>query len=181
MNHRIISIVALTFLTLVTNVVRGDDAALLGRWDLTVQGADGEYPSWLEVKKSGHSTLVGSYVGQFGSARPIAEIKNTDGTYQFTVPPQWEERSDDVTHKFTLASETLSGETTDDNGKKISWKGKRAPSLKRDGKVEWGKSTELFNGKDLTGWTTQLDTPNGWVVQDGLLYNKTPGLSLIHI
>ena len=23
--------------------------AVLGRWDLTVQGADGPYPSWLEV------------------------------------------------------------------------------------------------------------------------------------
>ena len=48
--------------------------ALIGRWDLVVHGVDSEYPSWLEVRKSGYSTLVGSYVGQFGSARPIAEI-----------------------------------------------------------------------------------------------------------
>src|SRR5262249_46315720 len=47
------------------------DAGILGRWDLTVKGPDCDYPSWLEVRRSGYTTLVGSFVGQFGSARPI--------------------------------------------------------------------------------------------------------------
>ena len=46
--------------------------SLIGRWDIVVRGHEGEYPSWMEVRLSGNSTLVGSYVGQFGSARPIA-------------------------------------------------------------------------------------------------------------
>jgi hypothetical protein len=45
---------------------------LLGRWDLTVHDGDNKYPSWIEVKLSGHSSLVGSYVGQFGSVRPVS-------------------------------------------------------------------------------------------------------------
>ena len=44
---------------------------LEGRWDLTVHGPQGDYPSWLEVRRSGYRTLVGSFVGQFGSVRPI--------------------------------------------------------------------------------------------------------------
>src|SRR5437899_1248265 len=39
--------------------------ALLGRWDLVMHGGDGDFPSWLEVRLSGHRTLVGSFVGQF--------------------------------------------------------------------------------------------------------------------
>jgi hypothetical protein len=41
---------------------------LIGRWDVTVEGPDGSYPSWFEVQQSGYRTLVGSYVGQFGAA-----------------------------------------------------------------------------------------------------------------
>src|SRR5262249_45172530 len=44
---------------------------VVGRWDFKVHGTDGDHPSWLEVRESGYRTLVGSFVGQFGSARPI--------------------------------------------------------------------------------------------------------------
>jgi len=47
---------------------------LIGRWDLAVADGRGTYPSWLEVKLSGSHTLVGSYVGHFGSARPVSEV-----------------------------------------------------------------------------------------------------------
>jgi hypothetical protein len=67
-----------------------DHRRILGRWDLTVQGPDGPYPSWLEIRKSGYRTLVGSYVGQFGSARPVAEVKFDGTNLRFVVPLQWE-------------------------------------------------------------------------------------------
>ena len=38
------------------------EAPIVGRWDLTVHGSDGDYPAWLEVRRSGYRTLVGSYV-----------------------------------------------------------------------------------------------------------------------
>src|ERR1700687_237336 len=66
--------------------------AIVGRWDMMVQTPDGEYPSWLEVRLSGRGTLVGSYVGQFGSARPIGRVEFEKGRVRFVVPPQWEQR-----------------------------------------------------------------------------------------
>src|SRR5205823_10550317 len=47
---------------------------IIGRWDLTVKSADESYPSWLEVRRSGYQTLVGTFVGRFGSARPISRV-----------------------------------------------------------------------------------------------------------
>src|SRR5438105_1704171 len=69
---------------------------ITGRWDLTVQTPDGQYPSWLEVRRSGYTTLVGTFVGQVGSARPIGKVEFENGTLRFTVPPQWERRKDDL-------------------------------------------------------------------------------------
>ncbi len=40
---------------------------VVGRWDVTVRGSAGNYPSWFEVEQSGFRTLIGSYLGQFGS------------------------------------------------------------------------------------------------------------------
>ena len=34
---------------------------IVGRWDMTLQTPEGEYPSWLEVRQSGYTTLVGSF------------------------------------------------------------------------------------------------------------------------
>ena len=57
-----------------------------GRWDLIVQGAHGDYPSWLEVRLSGRSTLVGSYVGHFGMPRPISRVEFDGAHVHFSVP-----------------------------------------------------------------------------------------------
>src|SRR4051812_26921942 len=70
-----------------------------GRWDLTVHGSEGDYPAWLEVKRSGPRTLVGSFVGQFGSARPISQVFFENGELHFTIPPQFETRRDNLTFK----------------------------------------------------------------------------------
>ena len=63
---------------LVSSGFAQEASELIGRWDLTVKGADGEFPSWIEVRKSGNATLVGAYCGQFGSARPVAKF-HVDG------------------------------------------------------------------------------------------------------
>ena len=68
---------------------------VIGRWDVTVRGPDGEYPSWFEVQQSGYKTLVGSFVGRFGSARPVSRVEYDAGRVRFTLPPQWERRTDD--------------------------------------------------------------------------------------
>lgn len=154
----------------------------IGRWDLTVEGKEGSFPSWFEVKLSGYHTLVGQYVGQFGSARPVAKFETKGDHIRFVVPPQWEKRSDDQVLEGKLQGDELQGETTDEQGRTIRWVGRRAPSLERTGDVTWGQPIELFNGKDLTGWRPMFDTnkvPNGWIVKDGVLVNAKPGNNLI--
>lgn len=155
-------------------------SSVVGRWDLTVHGPAGDYPSWLEVRQSGTRTLVGSFVGQFGSARPISRVEFDKGRLRFAVPPQWEKRGDDLTFEGKLDGDVLRGETTDDKGKRVTWEARRAPSLKRERPPKWGEAVELFNGRDLTGWKPRTSgVKNGWLVKDGLLTDATPGNDLV--
>jgi hypothetical protein len=160
-------------------VAAADDdpgAALIGRWDLTVRGKDGDFPSWLEVRRSGRRTLVGSFVSQFGSARPIGRVEFDKCRIRFSLPPQWESRSDDQLFEATLDGDILKGQTTDEKGRQLTWTGRRAPSLKRPQPPHWGEPIELFNGKDLTGWKPRHPGGKGaWQVKDGLLMNAAAG------
>lgn len=152
----------------------------IGRWDLTVKGVDGEYPSWIEVELSGHRTLVGSYVGQFGSARPVSHVKVTGDTMRFVVPPQWEDRTEDVVVEGKLDGDHMTGTVTDDKGRAISWTAVRAPDLKRAKPPQWGEAIELFNGRDLSGWKARsADGKHGWKVKDGAMFNEKPGQDLM--
>jgi 3-keto-disaccharide hydrolase len=153
---------------------------LVGRWDLTAHGPKGDYPSWLEVRMLGFRTLVGSYVGQFGSARPVSFVKHENGSFRFSIPPQWEHRLTDVVIEGKLDGDTIRGVVTDDEGKPLAWEGVRAPALTRGAEPKWGKAIDLFNGRDLAGWKQRFpDKKNGWVVRDGILANDTPGNDLL--
>jgi hypothetical protein len=153
---------------------------IIGRWDVTVHSSEGDYPSWFEVRLSGRRTLVGSFVGRFGSARPVSRVEFEDGRVRFAVPPQWEAGKDDLTFEGRLAEDQLKGETTDDVGRRSHWTARRAPSLKRDREPKWGQAIELFNGKDLSGWKARSPkAKHGWTVRDGLLVNATPFNDLV--
>ena len=157
-----------------------DPSTVTGRWDVTVEGAGGEYPSWFEVRKSGYRTLVGSYVGQFGSARPISKVESNDGSFRFVVPPQWENRQTDVVFEGRLEADVIRGETTNDEGKRIHWVAQRAPALEREEPKRWGEPLELFNGRDLTGWKPRTaGRKNSWQVRDGVLLNVEAGNDLL--
>ena len=156
--------------------------SIVGRWDLQVQDGVETYPSWIEVEQSGFRTLVGRYVGHFGSARPIAEVQfdKATGKFEFTVPPQWERRTTPITFHGKLSGSTMEGDTTGDNGQTIHWKGHRAPSLDRERPPRWGKEIDLFNKRDLTNWKARhADKKNGWRVRDGVLVNAEPGNDLM--
>ncbi len=153
---------------------------VVGRWDLTVHGPGGDYPSWLEVRQSGYRTLVGSFVGRTGSARPISLVEFQNGHIHFSIPPQFEKRTDLQNFDGQLESDALRGETTNDQGRRIAWEARRAPSLKRSGSPQWGEAVELFNGRDMTGWKTRKpESKNGWLVRDGVLINAEPGNDLV--
>ena len=145
-----------------------------------MHGPDGDYPSWLEVRESGYRTLVGSFVGQFGSARPISRVQFENGRLRFSMPPQWEKRTDDQQVEGRLEGDVLRGETTDEKGRQVAWEAHCAPSLKRSNPPQWGEPIELFNGRDLTGWKPRdASSKHGWVVSDGVLKNAEPGNDLL--
>ncbi|MBL0173376.1 MAG: DUF1080 domain-containing protein [Gemmatimonadaceae bacterium] len=153
-------------------------APIIGRWDLTVQGTAGAYPSWVEVSLSGVRTLVGRFVGGGGSARPIARVEFANGTMRFAIPPQWDREETDLKFEAVLESDALTGTITNPNGEKQPFTGKRAPLLRRSAPVVWGAPVPLFNGKDLAGWKPSEGT-NQWKAVDGVLQNARGGSNLI--
>ena len=149
-----------------------------GRWDITFDMNGTARPGWLEVTKSGLSTLVGRVMVIGGSARPISEIHTDGDRYSFTIPPQGD-RGDDQVFMFTLDNNKLRGTMRHADGKTYAWTGVRAPLLKKESEPKWGEPITLFNGKDLTGWITQNPSDeNQWFADDGVLYNPKSGANL---
>lgn len=146
-----------------------------GRWDITIKGADREYPSWLEVKHSGIRTLVGHFVGVSGSARPISKINFENGKFSFSIPPQWEEGSD-LKVEGTVDGDKLSGTMVTPKGESLSWTAVRAPALRSTKEPAWGKEIKLLNGKDMDGW--KVLGQNQWVVENGVLRSPKSGSNI---
>ena len=153
-------------------------APIIGRWDLTVQGTDRSYPSWVEVTLSGHKTLVGRFVAGGGSARPISKVTYDNGVVRFTLPPQWEIEPVDVQVTATLANDKLTGTIVQPNGEKHSFTGVRAPTLRRTAAPVWGKPVLLFGGSEMNAWEALPGGENQWKVIGGLLTNTKSGANL---
>jgi hypothetical protein len=160
---------------------RAASDALLGRWDLVVHRGTQSSPSWLEVERSGTATLVGQFVGSGGSARPIAKVEFTDGTFRFAIPPQWESNPRDITFEGQLEGDRITGSMTMGDGQKVTWSGTRAPSLRRAGRPAWGESVTLFNGKSLDGWQPVGRGDSKWSAVGGVLQNADSGANLVTI
>jgi hypothetical protein len=151
--------------------------AIEGRWDITYVKDGKELPSWLEVLHSGRKHLVGHFVADGGSARPVSKINFNDGKMSFTIPPQWEEENNDLSFEAILQGDSLTGTMIAANGNTYHWIGKRAPSLKRTKAVAWGTPIVLFNGKNLNGWHATGN--NQWQAVGGILQSARSGANLV--
>lgn len=151
---------------------------LIGRWDLTVIKDGKETPAWLEIKLSGFNTLVGYFVSDAGSARPISHIKLNEGKFSFEIPLQWEDGTGVIAVEGALEGQEIKGKLTSNKGNVFEWTGVKAPYLVRQGAGTLGKPIDLFNGKDLAGWTT-FGGESHWVVKDGILINEKAGANLV--
>ncbi len=175
------AVIALVILTLLTpQIVHAQlipDPAVIGRWDITLQKDGKSLPSWLEVQRSGNHTLIGRYVYAFGSARPISEVKVTDGKYGFSIPPQWESGNRNMDFEFEVDGDALKGTMVYTDGQTYSFTGVRAPKLIRTAPPVWGKPIRLFNGKNMKGWHT--DGKNQWIVESGILRSLKSGSNLL--
>ena len=134
-------------------------------------------PSWLEIEHSGVKTLVGRFVYSGGSARPISVINSSNGKYNFSIPPQWEESTRNLEFEFELVGDQLKGTMVFVDGTTYNWTAQRAPSLKRTSEPAWDKPIKLFNGVDVKGWHATGD--NQWIVEDGILRSKKSGANLV--
>lgn len=159
--------------------VAQSQAPLIGRWDLVVDVPGRHKAAWLEVRHSGRSMLVGAFVNQVGSARPVARIDYKDGSFTFKLPPQWNDDEGENTVSGLLKGDSISGTISYANGQKSTFRGARAPSLVRAAAPVWGAPVKLLNGKDLTGWTTLGEGKNQWEVVGGVLRNKASGTDLV--
>ena len=170
-------ILFITLILLNASLSAQEENQLLGRWDLKIEKDGTKLPSWLEVRKSGHQTLVGRFVYAFGSARPVAHIQQISNSFHFSIPVQWEAEKGKMEFKGSLKDGRITGTMVYVDGKTYPWTGVRAPSLKYTANPVWGPPTPLFNAKDLTGWTAT--GKNQWTVENGILTSKTSGANLV--
>ena len=177
--QRGLSLVALLFLGATATLNAQSNSELIGSWDLEIEYRGMTLPSWLEVEFSGTRTLIGRYVSFAGSARPIAEVFESGGSFNFSIPPQW------MGHQYMHLSGTRDGDTLTGNiimntGEAVTFTGVRAPSLEREAPKKWTKPQPLFNGENLEGWKPQTtNRSNQWKAVDGVLTNPESGVNLM--
>ena len=151
----------------------------LGRWDLTLKTPLHEYPSWLEITQE-NGQLRARVVSRWGHARPLPKIELSNGRITFVSPKEEEDRKDDMVFEGKLSGRTLAGTTTGPDGTPWQWTGERAPSLKRARAPKWGNSTQLFNGRDLSGWSLSDPASTAtWKIENGTLVSPGHGAELI--
>lgn len=155
------------------------DQAFVGRWDLTLKTPAREYPSWLEITQ-GSGQFHAVFVSRWGHARPLPKVEISNDHIMFVSPKEEEDRKEDMVFEGRLSGNMLVGTTTGLDGTPWQWTGSRAPKLEQKSPPKWGKVVQLFDGKDLSGWTPS--DPNAtakWTVENGTLVSPGHGPELI--
>lgn len=164
----------------VANAASGD-AALNGRWDITVPSDARKRAWWVEIKGAGTPSPSGSFIGAPGGGLDqITDMKidNGEAVWSFYRPARNNNKEWKGIYKARLAGDKLEGSMeVQGTGQITKWYGVRAPKwapVDRS-KLKEGKSIELFNGKDLSGWKpVRTNIPMKWTVENGVLKNA-PG------
>jgi hypothetical protein len=155
--------------------------AVLGRWDITVQGVEAPYPSWMRVHQRKDDQLHTEFVGRFGSVRYASSTEFVNGELTVVIPVQYENTKNDLRFVGKLAgNDALEGTTVDEKGRTVTWKATRAPASTPTKSVTWGAPVNLLAQNGLDGWK-QRSAPKGicWSVENGVLTNTPPCSDLI--
>jgi hypothetical protein len=175
---RLRRLIVIFLLSSTISSVSAQNDSPIGRWDLTVDLGNKLVPSWLEVKLSGMKTLVGYFVADGGSARPISKVNFNDGKISFSIPPQWDDSDKDMVFEAVLKGDKLTGTIISSKGQRQTLVGERAPLLKRTSAVTWGEPIKIFNGLNLDGWHASKKK-NQWVAENGIMKSPQSGANII--
>jgi hypothetical protein len=154
--------------------------AVLGRWNLTVDGADAAYPSWIEVRLRTESELMGRFVGRFGSVRYVSDIDYADGRVTWRAPVQYERGTEALEFEGALRGDRIEGTTRGVGAAAVSFTAVRAPVLSRPQPPVWGEPESLLDGRELEGWQPRSSARAGcWRLERGVLAATPPCVDLI--
>lgn len=160
-------------------IAKTSTSPFLGRWDLTLQAPDREWPSWIEISEEG-GQLKARYTGRWGNARPLPKVEISDGKLTFVSPKAEEDSKADMVFEGKLSGKSLIGTVNGPDGSTWHWVGNRAPSLVYTRAPKWGKPVQLFDGKDLNGWHPDKPGAPEWTVQNGTIVSPGHGHELIN-
>ena len=145
-----------------------------GRWNIAVENEPRGRAWWLEVEAAGTRSMRGKFVGAPGGQMdviPVLKVEGEDLVWQF----ERDGKKLNYRAKLTTAG-TLDGTfRTEGSDTVLKFSGRRAPVLrdKDDGSWVPGRTVELFNGKDMTGWSPRFPgRPMEWFVDKGVMKNK---------
>lgn len=150
------------------------DSDFLGRWNLTVTGEPRARAWWLEVSTPSTGRFVG-FPG--GDMNPIPDLRIAGNEITFSY--QKETRA--IHYRARVARGVLTGAATE-GSKTMTFTGKRAPEITDTDGPAWrrGKPIDLFNGRDLAGWSAAIPgKPLGWDVKNGVLVNTPAANNLV--
>jgi 3-keto-disaccharide hydrolase len=166
-----------------------DDAQFNGRWDIKVTNEPRNRVWWLEIQGAGTKEIKGKFVGAPGGQMDdIPEISIRDGELMFAFMRNYGRAQQGAkpsrgVYRARLDGRVLRGSFQVEGAEsRLLWIGSRAPVLseKDDGSWKSGKPVELFNAKDLTGWSAMVSgQPLGWEVKDGVTGNAGGSNNLV--
>lgn len=165
-------------------MLAGADKDFNGRWDITVPNNERRRAWWMELQNAESGKPTGSFVSAYaGDLNAIDEASIANGELRVIIRSK-DSRQPGATHlRAKLVNGRLEG-TREVEGTPgtLAWSGARAPTFKHvDPKtLRPGKTVELFNGKDLTGWKPlHPDRKIEWTVKDGILTNAPGAVNLL--
>lgn len=154
--------------------------SLVGEWSLTLPSGE---PGWLSVARD-EEEMKASLLWAVGAARPVDDAKFEGEQLVFSriiKQPQIPSKESGVRGEIRIRAEgeQLHGQIiSSDTQPVLGFHGKRQPPIPPPpdlAKVSFGDPVDLFNGRDLSGWSlAQPEKKNGWKVRDGVLLNDTP-------
>jgi len=184
MRHfRILS--SLAALVLCVQIAGAADKDFNGKWDLTVHKTPADKAWWLEISGAGSPKITGTCTCTPDGLEMIQNARIENGMLRFSYDkPETPGRAGGgpvpavhAQYEVKFVNGKLEGKA-DYAQKPWSFTGERAPVINEHDDGSWvkGNPVELFNGKDLTGWTgITSGSTSGWRVEGGVLTTDGKG------